>query len=228
MIPRLQIVDEIKKMLTPSKVDMTKDEFVHHVGNKTSYVQRELVKVAEVFNREKYKTDTGGLPKGACKNSIAFLAKTLATYVLANVKEGSNGPYSRCNSPYLLPHPDGRDFILEDWVDGSDKVDEKCPTRLVKLVAVFSTEEFVLNAYRAFKQGFDIHLLVDATYRLTTDRNLGYIVVSVPSITQTGRLVAIALTNTELTEAHGFIFSAIKKSVEDIVTQRVRDGFKFC
>jgi hypothetical protein len=49
-------------------------------------------------------------------------------------------------------------------------------SRLVKLITVFSCEEFLLNAYRLSKQGVGIHFLVDGTYRLTTERNLGYLI----------------------------------------------------
>ena len=91
-----------------------------------------------------------------------------------------------------------------------------------------STEELLLNFYRQhYRFGNHLHFMIDASYRYTTEKSLGYIVVKVASPTQVGKTVAYVVTTKEDGKAHEFVFRAIKKSVEDVVNRRMSEGDLF-
>jgi hypothetical protein len=93
-------------------------------------------------------------------------------------------------------------------------------------VAVFSTEELLLNLACQHQSGQDIHVMMDASYRVSTERKRGYIPVKIGTLTQTGRTVAYALVVTkEDGPAHNFVTDAVWTSKEAVVThQKQSDG----
>ena len=97
------------------------------------------------------------------------------------------------------------------------------------MVAVVSTEELLLNFYRSWhRYGNNFQFLIDTSHCCTTKRNLGCIIVEVASPTQTGQVVACAMTTKEDTEGHEFILGAVKHNVEMVVNARVRADHVHC
>ena len=92
------------------------------------------------------------------------------------------------------------------------------------VVAVFSTEELLLNLYRQNTTGQDIHIQMDASYRYTTSRNCGYIPVKVSSLTQSGRTVAYAVVTKEDSDVHAFLVESVVTSLEAVVNRRILLG----
>jgi len=83
-------------------------------------------------------------------------------------------------------------------------------------VAVFSTEELLLNGYPQLQSGQDIHFLMDASYGVLTERQYRYIPVKIGALTQMGHTVAYAIVTKENGAVHGFLTRAIIASLEAV------------
>jgi hypothetical protein len=91
-------------------------------------------------------------------------------------------------------------------------------------VAVFSTKELRLNLACQHQSGQDIHVMMDASYQVSTERKCGYIPVKIGTLTQTGRTVAYALVRKEDGPAHNFVTDAVWTSMEAVVTCQKQSG----
>jgi hypothetical protein len=122
------------------------------------------------------------------------------------------------DTAYLLKDSTGRDYILDPGRPDED----------ARAIAVFSTEELLLNLYRLSACfGQDLVFQIDASYRYTTERKLGYIPISVASLTQTGRHAAYVIMTKEDSAAHTFIIDAVKTALEAVVNRRIARGDKY-
>ena len=205
-----------KMMLTsPSALRKTPGEFSRNYAAKCPNADcTEQQKAVEGFMRTKYSVERNGLPRGVSMNSRAALLATLNQYLYSIVSKSADFDG---NTVYLCEDPQQNSFVLEDGDDNST----------ARLVAVFSTEELLLNLYRQICTGQDYHIQMDASYRYTTEKKMGFIPVKVSSLTQTGRSVAYAIVTKEDSNAHKFIVKSINTAVEAVVNRRIRKGDKF-
>jgi hypothetical protein len=67
------------------------------------------------------------------------------------------------NKVYLCTNHEGNDYLLDPG-NNNDKP---------FFVAVFPTEELLLNLARQHQSGQDIHVMMDASNRVSTERNVG-------------------------------------------------------
>jgi len=113
------------------------------------------------------------------------------------------------NTVYLCADHEGQNYIL----DPGSEADKPF------FIAVFSSEELLLNLLRQYQSGQDVHILMDASYRVSTVRRCGYIPVKVGTLTQTGRTVAYAIVTKEDGDAHKFVTDAVVTSMEAVVNR---------
>lgn len=96
-----------------------------------------------------------------------------------------------------------------------------------KIIAVISTENLLLNAYRQRFWGQPVAFACDASYRVTREGNGIYPVVTI-SLGQKTKTIAYAIISNKKHQMQKFIFSSIKEEVEKIVRARTLLGFKHC
>ena len=163
------------------------------------------------FIRIKQKNSRKGVPEG-----ISLLSRAAVYAVLQPCRFSvvAHLPDFDCDTVYLCQDRKGDSFILDEGPDDSAPA----------VVAVFSTEELLLNLYRQNTTGQDIHIQMDASYRYTTSRNCGYIPVKVSSLTQSGRTVAYAVVTKEDSDVHAFIVESVVTSLEAVVNRRILLG----
>ena len=205
-----------KMMLTsPSALRKTPGEFIRNfAANCPDANCTEQQKAVEGFKRTKYSIERNGLPPGVSMNSRAAVLATLNQYLYSVVSKSADFDG---DTVYLCEDRQQNSFVLEDGEDNSP----------ANLVAVFSTEELLLNLYRQICTGQDYHIQMDASYRYTTEKKMGYIPVKVSSLTQTGRSVAYAIVTKEDSNAHEFIVKSINTAVEAVVNRRIQKGDRF-
>jgi hypothetical protein len=200
---------------SPSVLCKTPREFGRDYTRKNPDSTHKDLKVVDTgFKRIKYSHSIKGLPKGVsprCRAAV-LTALTKYRYSMRSLSSSFDG-----DTVYLCADHSGKDFILDD---GNDEEE-------ARVVAVLSTEELLLNLYRQMCSGQDVHFQIDASYRYTTIKNLGYIPVKVSSLTQTGRSVAYAIITKEDGSAHKYIVEAIKASLVAVVNRRIARGDKF-
>jgi hypothetical protein len=204
-----------RQLLTsPSKLELTPGEFERSfAGKMTATCHSVQEKATEGFKRTKYRESRQGLIPGVHLRSRAAVEATLQQYLYSTLSQSSD---FTDDTAFLCQNRRGDSYLLDDGDDNS----------VPRLVAVFATEELLLNLYRQFMSGQGIHIQLDASYRYTTERKLGYIPVKVSSLTQTGRSVAKAVVTREDSEVHAFIVESVKVSMEHVVNRRCRRGDK--
>lgn len=182
------------------------------------------------FSKLRAKTYRAHLPSQARATSFASLKQTLDQYTYANLVLGNDfgdNTVFTCASgdgvPYMLQqHPPMEPFIPNDAPkDAKDWVQE------ARFVAVFSTESLLLNMYRLWYHSENIHFQIDASYRYTIYRRVGYIPITVVSRNQVGHTVAYAIMNKEDEASHTFILQCVKNQVEIVVNRRVALGHQY-
>jgi hypothetical protein len=87
------------------------------------------------------------------------------------------------------------------------------------MVAVFSTENLLLNAYRQHFWGFPVFFSADASYRYTKEGMALYPIMTT-NIAQQSKIIAYGLVTNENETAQRIIFAAVKSEVERIVKER--------
>jgi hypothetical protein len=87
------------------------------------------------------------------------------------------------------------------------------------MVAVFSTENLLLNAYRQRFWGFPVFFSADASYRYTKEGMALYPIMTT-NIAQQSKIIAYGLVTNENEMAQRIIFRAVKAEVERIVKER--------
>ena len=90
-----------------------------------------------------------------------------------------------------------------------------------RIVAVYSTDNLLLNAYRSAASGLPCVVCIDCTYRLTAE-GPGCMVIGTVSADQRWHTIAYALVNKEDTEAHSYVLASTKKAVELVVAEHSR------
>jgi hypothetical protein len=202
-------------LTSPSKLTQTPGDFIRKFAqtkSDTNYVEQKKVK--EAFQRIKYSRNSLNLPKGVSMRSRAAVVETLEKYLYSTLLE--TGGFTE-DTVFLCKNRQGKSYLLDDGP----------PDSAPRVVAVFATEELLLNLFRQISAGQDIHIQLDASYRYTTERKLGYIPVKVSSLTQTGRSVAKAVVTKEDSEVHEFIVESVIASVEEVVNRRCERGDKY-
>jgi hypothetical protein len=204
-----------RQLLTsPSKLAKTPGEFERLLAKKlndTTFFEQKKAK--QGFERTKYRQNREGLPSGVAYNSRAAVEAILQLYLYSTVSQKTDFTDDKA---FLCQNLFGESYLLDDGDDDS----------VPRVVAVFATEELLLNLFRQFKSGQGTHVQLDASYRYTTESKLGYIPVKVASLTQTGRSVAKAVVTREDSEVHAFITESVKASMERVLNQRCRRGDK--
>jgi hypothetical protein len=210
------------------------------VFNKSApkFVQDYMVKHPDTANEEMNKVNRffGTLKRKVKRSHLGPLAKTPNTFaaVLATlnhwtrdvVLEREFGPGgvaegSLPDTMWICPNADNLNFDLQQPNTTADDP---------RVVVVFTTDELVLNAYRQWYHTgkTDLHFQIDASYKYTTQKRMGYIPIKTLSHCQKGHTVAYAVINTEDTVAHKHILGAVKAAVERIVNERIDRGDKYC
>jgi hypothetical protein len=92
-----------------------------------------------------------------------------------------------------------------------------------RLVAILSTENLLLNAYRQRHWGFPIFFNGDSSWRYTKER-IGLYPILTTNIGQNGKTIAYALISHETREVKEFIFRIVREGVERIVNELIESG----
>ena len=87
------------------------------------------------------------------------------------------------------------------------------------LVAVLTSENLLLNAYRLQFWGNPIFFAADASYRLTQEGN-GVFPVITTNLAQQTKTIASGVISHEHHKAQRFIFASIKCALEELVRYR--------
>ena len=170
-------------------------------------------------------------------NTFAGMRLTLDAFVrqtVLNRMHSENKLEAFPDEMWLCEDSQGRNSILHGASDeeAAPSTKKKGKTKIndPRLVAVFTTDELILNAYRQYYHGgkCDIHFQIDASYRYVTQSRMGYIPIKVHSHCQVGHTVAYAVMNYEDEAAQEFILDAVKTAVELVVNDRIARGDKYC
>lgn len=197
---------------SPSKLRDTPRQFKHrYISANPNSNHEELRLAEESFKRHKYEHSRAHLPRGIRLNSRAAVKQTLDKH-LFSVKSQEDSFDE--NTVYLCRDSNGEDYVLDPGRDESEP----------RVVAVFSSQELLLNLYRQSMTGQDIHFMMDASYRVSTERKCGYLPVKIGTLTQTGRTVAFAVITKEDGNVHEFVTDAIVTSLEAVVNNRIQRG----
>jgi hypothetical protein len=173
--------------------------------------RKEQGQVKTFQTHQKKKMHAGHLSFGVNANSYGAVVTTLDQLQL-NVVAAAGANFTK-HSAFLVTSPD-EDYIA---IDDPDEEEDN------RIVAVISTENLLLNAFRASQQGGPISLHVDASHRYHCNDWLFYLPVSVTSMNQSCHIVAYALTSSEDADAQEFMFCAVKHHVERIVNEKIND-----
>ena len=85
-----------------------------------------------------------------------------------------------------------------------------------RLAVVISTDNCLLNPFRASKRGMGIQLMVDTEYRLV-DEGYATMLIGIAGLNQAFHVVAYAIVNKEDAEAHEYCFRQVKEGVRAAV-----------
>ena len=88
-----------------------------------------------------------------------------------------------------------------------------------RILAVFSTDNLLLNGYRKGADGMPPFIAIDCTYRLTAE-GPGCMVVGTLSADQKWHSIAYGLVNREDQRAHTYVLSSVKAAIEAVVAER--------
>ena len=94
-----------------------------------------------------------------------------------------------------------------------------------RILALLSSENLLLNAYRQMQYGSAIKIYIDASYRYTVE-GWGVLIIKVNSMDFKGHTVAYAMCSNEDGAAHKWIFTNLKIEVERVVNNLVEERKK--
>lgn len=134
------------------------------------------------------------------------------------------------NPNFRLPCSDKRAYLVErhlaeDKIEAGYRFDEHTSylvgdylldAKTKRLVAVFSTDNLLLNGYRVKRGGLPIQLCVDTTWRLIVE-NHGTILMGVVDLAQKFHVLAYAVVSKEDKAGHVHCFKMLKLGVRDVV-----------
>ena len=92
---------------------------------------------------------------------------------------------------------------------------------LKRIIGVFSTDNLLLNGYRADDNGLPCMVSLDCTYRLTAE-GPGCMVLGTVSPDQRWHTISYSLVNREDTDAHAYVLASTKAAIEVVVAERSR------
>lgn len=199
---------------SPSKVLKKRpSEYIVHLATipEASMSRKEQSQAKSFQSRQKKKIYTGYLPTEVNPNSYGAVVSTLDQLHLDVVSAAGAG-FTKHTGFLCTTHND--DYIS---IDNQDCEEGN------RVVAVISTQNLLLNAYRATMQGGPTAIHVDASQRYHKSDWLFYLPVSVTSMNQSCHIVAYALTTSEDWTAQKFIIHAVKYRVERIVNDMIND-----
>jgi hypothetical protein len=93
----------------------------------------------------------------------------------------------------------------------------------MRIVAVYSTDNLLLNGFRSEASGLPSVVSLDCTYRLTSE-GPGCMVVGTVSADQRWHTISYSLVNKEDCEAHAYVLASTKAALERVVAERIRAG----
>jgi hypothetical protein len=139
----------------------------------------ELKSSTDTFRCSKYLDAQKELPRGLPLNSRGAMLQLFEQHLYAKkVEQVCFGK----NKVYLCADSEGKNYNLDTGPETDKPI----------FVTVFSSVELLLNLLHKHQSGQDIHIMIYASYLVSTIRNCGYIPVKVDTITQTGHTVAYA------------------------------------
>lgn len=92
-----------------------------------------------------------------------------------------------------------------------------------ELVLVLSSDNLLLNGYRALQFGMPLVLYCDCTYRLMVEGH-GTMLLGTMDLSQHFHVLAYAIITKEDTGAHEHVMRVVKQGVEDVVARYAREG----
>jgi hypothetical protein len=184
----------------------------------------EVAQASGAFQRLKLEI---ALPRFLAKNSYGAMATVLEDYLYEEVIANPTTSTPQQDRVFLCADYENSDPSSRSGVDGDHyRLGSEDGLALKKgsavpMVAVFTTEALILNwASAHYARGNEINLMVDASYKYTPIKRMGYIPVKVPSPTQCGLTIAYAIMTREDSAAHAFITRACRHTLEKIVHSR--------
>ena len=95
-----------------------------------------------------------------------------------------------------------------------------------RILACFSSENLLLNAYRQMQYGNQVKIYVDCSYRYMVE-GWGVMIVKVGAFNQKGHTVAYAMISKEDSSAQKFVFKTIKSELEKFVNEKIARNIKY-
>lgn len=181
---------------------------------------QELEKVKRHYSKKRKDYLRKHLPSSANPASVSSMRVTIDNWNRETVRQRCQSTRQFADMMWVCQTSDGLACVLETSTAQED----------AKVIVVFTTEELALNAYRQWYHGGkrSIYFQIDASYRYTTNKRVGYIPVKTVSYCQKGHTVAYAVMNTEDTWSQKHILDAVKAAVEYVVNSRLNKGHKYC
>ncbi len=93
-------------------------------------------------------------------------------------------------------------------------------SRYMRITAVFSNEDCLLNAYRNARSGLKCWASCDATYRVSSDERQGFVIIGTGCLGQHFKLISLAVVNKEDQEAMETIVRQTRDAVHKVVRDR--------
>ena len=184
----------------PGCLNQTPAQFVSCVrttGITVSIPQEKAIK--RKFSRLRTLSKTGHMDKGTKITSFAAVDINLDRLKKENIEQFDFHTIYLLRSSYVLDM-------------------NSSPPRIL---ALLSSENLLLNAYRQMQYGSSIKIYIDASYRYTVE-GWGVLIVKVNSMDGKGHTVAYAMCSREDSAAHHWIFSTLKAEVERLVNELIK------
>ena len=136
---------------------------------------------------------------------------TILNNIIRTLDKKKNISHFNDDTPYLVG-----DYICDSLYNGLDGNG--------RIAALISTENLLLNGYRAGNVGsMPVQLQIDTTYRLVIEGH-GTMILGVTSLDQKFHLLGYAVVSKEDTEGHKSILKQLKDGVEEVVTKYAREN----
>jgi len=157
-----------------------------------------------------------------CKIRIPSLPSLFAFFFIHSNDRASNLTLSdKPENMNLSDFNDDTPFLVGDYI--CDSLDNGLDG-LGRIAALISTENLLLNGYRARVVGdMPLQIQIDTTYRLVVE-GYGTMILGVTSLDQTFHLLGYAIVNKEDTTGHKFVLRQLKDGIEAVVTKYAREG----
>lgn len=169
---------------------------------------KERKQLESLLYRQRSKHTSIHLDRGQSLVSFGALCTTLDLMKLEDVR-GSTG--FNQHKIFLCSLTDSQHYIAEHNEDNT------------RVVAVLSSENLLLNAFRASQQGWPMNFHIDASHRYDKSDWLFYIPLTVTSLNQQAHVVAYGLVTADDADTNEYILRATKRHVERVVWEKQQD-----